>query len=385
MTKFLQTWNDFDIERVKRILPNGVDLYDAKKILAEGFAVNIVFSERGKKGKTTTFKRLAMNHYLETGEASLWIRNIDKDLDREKETFVESMLQFEENGWNDLQFEGSVAKSNLKLVNNNSKWPNKTVFRFITVNSGPNLKGGRSLAFKYLIWEEFNVNFAGKVREPVQKIMSIIHSAENVVKNWGKESRTRFIMLANMETVNHLVLMHFGITAIKGDSMQSYYKKNGFKFILLLIERIQGAKRALIENKMASNWEFIMSEAMGTAEHAYFNESLYDDINGICQYFDDDQNVLPDFLAIHLTIYIKRENAYINLYRNNNTNFGIHAIHVTEKSATKNIYALKKRDITAFTKFGDMLANSLIERIVHNHLTFENIYTREILITDLVS
>lgn len=406
--------NNYDIKFFLKELDNGKEVFDFIKWYEKTkFPICLNISERGGKGKTFNSKDLIRyiyekykdTDYFSKNPVSIWLRNLVRDTKIEKHKYLDELPNWYSD--KELKFKGS-AETVLDLLVDE-----KPITRFISLNTGESQKGTRLIP-KLIVWDEFNVGIKD-VSEPIEQFDSILHTTEDIVNNYGKEDDSRLLIFGNNKTLNHPLLIEMGITHISNE-VTEIYDDLGNPFMLILMPLWSDEDKEKFERDNNKNWRFQFSKKIGTVNHSYFNENLYDEVNFVHQYINIENELLSnnvtkfkDILKNGVTFY--HDNRYFNiydispLYRTElKTSYHCVDLNMLEKMMndmykklniknefnkqdlfSKEIYTFKTHNLKENIKIATTDYKNIFKKIIsENKVSFENISSRTIYLNSII-
>jgi len=323
-------------ENYLKKLPNGAKVWDFDKIDQnfKDVKIRVIFSERGNKGKTYNLKRFAKEQFDKNGKPSIWVRNTIISLKMEAKRFLDhNTTMIDPIFWKDL-----------KIVNEGASWvvknkANKNVFILLSLNDVNKMKGTR-LDVNNIIFDEINEDTSQIRSGLIKSIDSLVHSATNSVKNYGKVEETRLWFLGNNKSINHEYLIKLGIRDNKHPLAlyTAIYEGKRSPLCVKLCSKFDPKEQEEITKKAfeMNDWKFIHSYVLDEASHSYFNNTFE----------NENLKVMPldlnnFFIEQALRFTIVYEKYYLNVYNIGTLGkYTFHHYHIAEvpkEKASKNI------------------------------------------------
>lgn len=323
--------NKFKIKDFLKKLDNGKEVFDLISWYEMSpFPIGLFISERGSKGKTYNSKELqsyifekeSNNKYFEKNPATIWLRNLVRDTKIEKQKYLGELPYW----YNDkkLEYKGRPDEVLDLLVDG------RPITRFFSLNTAESQKGTRIVP-KLIIWDEFNVGI-NNVVDPINKLDSLIHTTEDIVNNYGKIDDSKLLIFGNNKSLNHILLINLGITHIE-EEITEIYDDLGNPLLLIVAPKWSDEDKEKFIEDNKNNWRFQLSNKLGTTNHSYFNESLFDEINFIHEYINIDKELLSDKITKISDIF-----KYGTTFYHNNRYYNIYDISPLYRSNLKTLY-----------------------------------------------
>lgn len=375
-------------------LSNGHKVFDFEKIAKTGYGMILIMSERGSRGKTLNVKELLRKEFIKTGRPSIWLGNTNSMLDDFKtrynkdfnKPFVKKELGAKStNFWKDTiaigdneKNTGQVDFTTHKKQKDGSILSTRKLFiKLLSMNNTELMKGSRD-NYKYVVYDEFNVK-ANVVREPINKFDSLLHSLEDIPSGYTQDLQV--LIFGNNKSLNNPLIYRLGVSHVEHE-VSEVMTEDGFPLLLIINPRYDEDQRNKLEDDNKNNWIYQASKQMGTHEHAYFNESLYDDVNSVIKYLDTEEKA--KLLFPQFTIHHKKE--WMNVYKiKDGVHKGnIHVVQVSKSQIYKNsVFYFNKNDVVENSRYTRKYIKQLRKYIESDSVSFEDIFTRELFMSSI--
>lgn len=298
-----------DINYYFKDILNGRKAVDYDKIDKEGFPINIIITERMVRVKTYGAKSFIFNKFKDESAKTLWIRNTNSVVEKESMNFLSDV---------------SPDLIDVKIRNiqgTPTLFYNKKPFLYMASLTTPtSIRGSRNYC-KYVVWDEFNDNMSYVKNKIVRNFHDMLSSTGKLLEPHMKNERKIFI-LGNNQTLNHPLLVSWGITAIEKEVTKIYDDK-GNPFILILFPILSDDEKKQVKEINSNNFEYYSAVLSGVANHIYYNMSNFDELNYVFKYFKPTtERKIKDFLfknnfwdiGLHLSFTFKVNDDYYNIY-----------------------------------------------------------------------
>lgn len=372
----------YTVEDFLQTLSNGKKVLDFSKIKATGFPIRLIMTERGAKGKTLNAKEDLRKDFQKDGSVGIWLTNTEIMSEKQKADFFEDLNKpFVRNElpdiefWDNCKIKGSLKKNRCYVYYKDQKF-----IKIQPLSMAEDLKGAR-LKWSSIKWEEFNVNF-NRVLDAVNRLDSLLHSTEDLVSNHGEKQTLMLDIFGNNKSLNNKIIYAMGVTHIENE-VTEVFDDNGKKLMLIISPRFTPEQKQEIEEQNKDNWIYQLSKKLGTANHSYFNESLYDDVNNVFQYTKTQESA-NKYLLPQMTIHHRKQ--YYNIYKIKigDRKNKYHIVSVDKKDIfSKAIAVFNKRDMIENAVLNSKYKTALLKLLSHSDITYEDIVSRELFISSL--
>lgn len=245
-------------------------LFDYYKIWQDEAPIFLIISERGAKGKSTQAKWLAKEIWDDDRLRTMWIMNTVKLIDKEKKSHLTKPKQLLDNFQGSEKVERDVALADSK---DKESWYTK----FASLSTAETEKGSRD-DFGLLVYDEFNVGLTNIKNQQVDLLSSLIGTLSDPV-NTATDKFRKMIIHGNFKSLNNQLLIDLGVHVIKDEVTDVYV--GDFLLMRILSPIMDENDRNEIKENNKNNWKYLLQEKLGKADHVYFNENLFDDINNV--------------------------------------------------------------------------------------------------------
>lgn len=236
---------------------------DYDKLLATPFNYFLIITERGVRVKTYGAKDLIYKKWNGKTPSGLWLRTLADDASSELLTFFSDTTE-------DIKEEEFIFRKDIAFSKN------KKPLLMLTSVAKPSRVRGSRLLLDYVVWDEFNMGVSGKnYKSLVENWSDILLSTSNV----DTARRQKAFLLGNNKSFNHPVLVNLGITSITHEVTPIY--EEGIPLMLIIFPIISEAEKKDIEEENKDNPQYLLMKRLGTAAHAYLNQSQFDELNGV--------------------------------------------------------------------------------------------------------
>ena len=367
----------YKIDDFKKSLSNGKKVLDFSKIAQTPYPIVLIISERGRLGKTLNVKEHLRETFLKNNLPNMWISNTIpflnktkndwfKDLNKDfvRENIGDKAVKF----WEETKFKGGINDNLLSLYHNKNEF-----IKMLVMNHAELMKGART-KWGSIVWDEFNVKY-NVIQNAIGKFDSLLHSIEDVVA--GDNNETKLYIFGNNKTLNIPLIYNLGITHIDNEIM-TLHAENGLPLALVIAPKYNLNDKEKIETENSDNWIYQTTKQLGTHKHAYFNESLHDNINNVVRYkgYKKFTNLIPHFSVFH-------KNRYYNAYRNKISK-KYHFIECISTEIFNNaLFAFTRNDVLENSTFTRRYIAELRKFIENDYITFEDISTRQLFISSI--
>lgn len=364
-------------------LSNGNQVFDFEKFEKTPFNMVFIISERGARGKTLNAKEYARKKWESDKRPSIFMYNTIPLITKAMEDFKEDLQKpFVKNElgehaikfWEETKIIGDPEKNLAKVTSDG-----KQFIKLLSTNHAELMKGAR-LNWKAIFWDEFNVNYH-TIRDAISKVTSLLHSSEDVVANSKQD--LMFFVFGNNKSLDVDFMYKLGVTHLEHEVTEIWSDDEIPQPIMLIVSpQYNDVQRQEIAEKNKNNFIFNITKQLGEHAHAYFNESLYDDINHIKRYTDTQARANKYLLP---SISIHHDGSYYNIYRikkmpetiANNTFGNLHIVAVDKDKTFHNaLYIFNRRDQIEFTSMNVQVRNQVIKFVSKSKITYEDVRSR---------
>lgn len=373
----------YELADFLQTLSNGKEVFDFEKIEGAGFPIVLVITERGSKGKTLNIKEHFRKSFIKTGRPNAFMNTTVKLVEKTKADFLKDLrekpfvrkslgkkaMEF----WDNVQMKGDVEK-----VLCWAKHEGKDFIKLLPLAHAEYMKGAR-LHWKHIVLDELNVGW-NQVPEAMTKLMSFLHSAEDLVADHNSYNDKKLWIFGNNKSLNNPLIYKMGVTHIEND-ITEVYDENGNKLLLIICPQFDDDDKRVIEEDNKNNWIYSLSKQVGEANHSYFNESLYDEVNNVKRYTHLEN--VNEYLLPYYSVHHNKQ--YYNIYKvKQGVNKGMyHIISVTPDEKIGKTFAFLKRDIKEFVTYQRQYKNTLQKLLSSNYISFEDVVSRDLFISSI--
>lgn len=350
------------------------DVFDYDAIWDDEIPMFLIISERGAKGKSTQAKRLMRRIWTDEKLRSLWVMNTDKLIKKEKKSHLTKPLQY----LRDI-FTGEERKSGdtiLAKMGDVESW----YTRFVPLSIAENEKGSRD-DYGLMIYDEFNIGLRQIRKQQVDLFSSLIATADDPI-NVSEDKFKKLIIHGNNKSLNNEVLISLGLRSLSAEVTD--VTVDGFTLLRVLSPIMSEEDRKKIKNVNSNNWKFKLQQALGKADHVYFNDNLFDEINNVNSWM----YTVPE----RGFYYIKIDDKYFRVSVREPKDVEKYTravIYITEetrdsvKKTEQTVYAINKQDVTEGIVLNTNFKKNLLKQIYLDNMYFGEIYIRETIIPAL--
>ena len=340
-------------------------LFDYEKIWQDDAPIFLIISERGAKGKSTQGKYLARKIWDDHNLKSMWLMNTQILIDKEKKSHLAKPKQFLSDTFNaESRVLGDYVYDD-KLNDTKTNWYTK----FASLSTAENEKGSRD-DYGLVIYDEFNVGLGMIKNKQVDLLSSLIGTLTDPV-NLSNDRFKKFIIHGNFKSLNNQFLIDLGVLKIEDEITDVYV--GDFLLMRILCPKMTDGEKHFIKDKNKGNWKYLLQEKLGKADHVYFNENLFDDVNNV--------NTWMLMLPVISSYLLKIRNYTYRVSVVKSKDWGnviyIHMESESTKSRTEKVFVVDKSDIKENVVYNVNMKHSLIEALMKNKVYFQSAADRE--------
>lgn len=331
-----------------------IKVLDLDAILKENAQINIILSERGAQGKTTTMFQFIKAKWDKHDYKSILIFNVETMF----KFGLAKMISFNKiiypDDWDGVKctMDGLIDKNGEKFC------------YFLPLSKYHNFKvGTRDPSIRYIFWDEIGEATRTVKTKMANSFDSILHSTNPNV---------RCFLFGNRATISVNIINSYGFNSITKELEFNYI--DNLKVLFYVPTKTEKEKRKLQTSK---NWIFSHSKAVGTYDMSVMNSAD----------FDNYENVVPksksEFYRIYTdNIFIHHENRYIKIWRGNYGEFFLDLMPIKFPTPTK-IIVLKLKYIEVGFIFDGNMRIHLFSLLQNKHLYFDSLLCKDFIKSSL--
>lgn len=337
-------------------------VFDYQKIYDDKVPIFLIISERGSKAKTTQAKKLAIDIWHKEGLRTLWVMNTIELLKGEKVSHLTKPKKYiPESFGPDMEVSGKYVYDNTPNEKRNN-WYTK----FSPLSTAENEKGSRD-DYGLLIYEEFNVGLTLIRHKQVELLSNLIGTLSDPI-NIVDDKFKKLIIHGNYKSLNNQFLIDMGITKLDKEITDIYIGK--FLLMRILLPTFTEKDKLLFKERNQDNWKYLLQEKLGKADHVFFNENLFDEVNNVNDYMIT--------LPIKNDYIIKVSKYFYQARIITSGDLGV-IIYImgVDRPKEQDIYCLNRLDISEGIMFNTNLKRNLLKLLTQDKLYFKSAYVRE--------
>lgn len=332
----------------------------------------LIISERGRKAKSTQAKYLMKKIWDEEHIKSIWAMNTEKLIDKEKKSHLNKPKQFHKDLFHD----------NVKVIGDNvyddpSDKENGWYAKFTQISTAENEKGSRD-DYGLLLLDEFNVGDRNIKNIKTDLLSSLIATMDDPINTNNPNSirLKKIIIHGNNKSLNDDFLINLGIYSIDKELTDL---KIGDRVIgRILCPKMSESDKKLFEEQNNDNEIYLFQKLLGKADHVYYNENLFDEVNNVNHYM----------LALEtISRYqFKIGNLYFEGRIINSKDLGtiLYVIPITTKEIDKDkVFAMNKDSVKEGITLNTNIKKNLLKYLSADQIYFHSAFVREQFIKEI--
>lgn len=372
MTKNInEFYQQIDVNNNGNIIKH--DIFDYRKIWEDvdehgnNILLYVIISERGRKTKTTQGKVLSKWLWTKLRIKTMWGMNSEKIISKEKKSHLtKPKIHYPELFTGDEYVEGNFVYEKPK-----GDWYQK----FVPLSLAEQEKGSRS-PYGLFVVDEYNVGDRQIKGSKVDLFSSLIATMDDPINsnNPDEVKLKKIILHANNKSLNDPFLISLGIYSIKEEVTDI---KVGNRVIGRVLAPIPSeSDRALFEEQNKDNAIYLLQKKLGKADHVYFNDNAFDDLNYVNQWM---VAIKPVEINKQPIVYnVKIKNLYYQLRTIDTEKFGRVIYMINLPSKPEGIcFVFNKKDIIENTVFNPNMKKSMFKQLANEKVFFFSAYIRE--------
>lgn len=347
-------------------------LFDYTKIWEDEALFYLVISERGRKAKSTQAKYLAKWIWDNYQSKTIWVMNSEKLIEKEKRSHLKKPKQFHKD----------IFSDNVQVMGDNVYWDtadkeNGWYQKFASLSTAENEKGSRD-DYELLVLDEFNVGDRQIKAHKTELLSSLIATMDDPINSNNPNSKRlrKIIMHGNNKSLNDDFLINMGIFAIKDEVTD--IKINGKVIGRILCPLPTEEEKKVFEENNKNNDIFMFQKMIGKADHVYFNENLFDEINNVNHWM-----LTLDVLSKY---HIKIDSLYFECRVCESKDMGavLYIVPLELKNVDMDaVFAMNRLSVQEGIILNMNIKRNMIKHLANNRIYFHSAFVREIFIKEI--
>lgn len=330
-------------------LSNNNYVFDFHKIYKKGFPYNLLMTERGA-GKDFNAKEFALDVYNIHGHKSVWVYNTQEFWDREILKFINANRIINRIKWQGVE----VTKQGLIK-------DGKIFMEFVALSSG--LKGSRDMGYKHLFYNEINEKMKTIGNKQTSLLSTLINTFKDSQSNDGIPLTVW--LFGNSKSLFLPLFVDLKIFAIT-DEITDIVTETGKPFLKIIAIKPDIED---VEKRYKDDPHYYFDKITGEHQHNYLNE-FFDDINGIEKEPDNKEHIQS--YKVDGRYYAAWQIDYIDNKGNKKYRHYISKIN----EPIGDVITWNKKDLEYGVEYNQKLKLVIIEMLMEQSLTFDNVSTK---------